>query len=194
MQTTTYTADDFVRDIVAAMEHDEWQAQRLTRAAMERACASPTLLNGYEKEMAEVLEFELLKTPKAAIKVFVLRSKFGAGVPHDHAGLWGCYAAHTNSYFMETYKVADPSGDRVDAVERRVMPPGEIRFMGKNAIHRVWAEEPCLLLTAYNGDLNALPRRIWDPVNGRVIQARSMWEERFKSGNGKLDLDLQDAP
>jgi hypothetical protein len=188
MQATTYTADEFARDVAAAMERDEWEAQRLTRAAMERACASPQLLAGYEREMASVLEFELLKTPKAAIKVFVLAPKFGLGVPHDHAGLWGCYAAHTNAYWMETYTEADVSGERVEPVERRLMPPGEIRFMGKKAIHRVWAEEPCLLLTAYNGDLNALPRRIFDRENGRVVRARSRWDERIS--DGKVDFDL----
>lgn len=188
MNVSMYTANEFVRDVTAAMEHDEWEAQRLTRAAMERACASEKLLAGYEREMASVLEFELLKTPRAAIKVFVLQSKFGLGVPHDHAGLWGCYAAHTNSYYMETYREADETGERVEAVERRLMPPGEIRFMGKKAIHRVWAEEPCLLITAYNGDLNALPRRIFDPENGTVIRERSRWQERITDGKVNFEL------
>lgn len=191
MKITAYTADEFARDVAAAMEHDEWEAQRLTRAAMERACASPTLLVGYENEMASVLEFELLKTPRAAIKVFVLQSKFGPGAPHDHAGLWGCYAAHTNSYYMETYREADETGELVEAVERRSMQAGEIRFMGKKAIHRVWSEEPCLLLTAYNGDLNGLPRRIFDQETGRVLRARSRWDERIS--DGKVDFNLRDA-
>ncbi len=189
MNAKTYTAKEFADEIAAAMEHDELEAQRLTKEAMLRACASPSLLDGYEEQMASVLEFELLKTPRAAIKVFVLKAKFGLGVPHDHAGLWGAYAAHTNSYFMETYR--ETEGERVEPVERRLMPPGEVRFMDKNAIHRVWADEPCLLLTAYNGDLNALPRRIFDLETGAVIRARSRWQERIN--DGKVNFNLQDA-
>jgi hypothetical protein len=93
VQATTYTADEFARDIAAAMEREELEARRLTRGAMERACASPDLLVGYEKQMASVLEFELLKTPRAAIKVFVLQSKFGLGVPHKRRAGRGGRAA-----------------------------------------------------------------------------------------------------
>jgi hypothetical protein len=191
MQATTYTAGDFVREIAAAMEHDEWEAQRRTSEVMKRACATPSLLDGYREQIAAVHEFELLKTPRAAIKVFILSPKLGLGVPHDHAGLWGCYAAHTNPFWMETYREADESEERVEPVERRLMQPGEIRFMGKQAIHAVWAEEPCLLLTAYNGDLNSLPRRIFDRENGRMIRGRSRWAERRK--DGKVNFDLSDS-
>ncbi len=189
MQATIYSASDFVRDITSAMEHAESDAQRLTAAAMTRACASPTLFREYEEQIAAVHEFELLKTPRAAIKVFILSSKLGQGIPHDHAGLWGCYAAHTNPYWMETFRDAD-SEERVEPVGRRLMQPGEIRFIGADTIHSVWAEEPCLLLTAYNGDLNALPRRIFDRENGRMIRGRSRWAERRKSG--AIDFDLSD--
>jgi hypothetical protein len=186
----TYTVGDFVRDITAAMEHDTAEAQRLTAAAMKLACASPTLFADYQEQIAAVHEFELLKTHRAAIKVFILSSKLGAGIPHDHAGLWGCYAAHTNPYWMETYREAD-SEERVQPLERRLMQPGEVRFVGTDTIHSVWAEEPCFLLTAYNGDLNALPRRIFDRENGRMIRGRSRWAERRK--NGGVDFDLSDV-
>jgi hypothetical protein len=192
METTTYLVDDFVRDILATMEHEGAKAQRLTREALERACASPALMQGHEERMAAVSEYEILKTPRAAIKIFILKPRKGSGgPPHDHAGLWGAYAAHTNAYWMETFREADPSGERVEAVERRLMPQGEIRFMGEKAIHRVFSEEPCLLLTVYNGDLNALPRRIWDTETGRVIRARSRWEERV-GADGKVNFDLPD--
>lgn len=189
MKVTTYTANDFVREVTNAMEHDESEAQRLTAEAMTRACESPTLFQEYEKQIAAVHEFELLKTPRAAIKIFILSSKLGQGIPHDHGGLWGCYAAHTNAYWMETFREAD-SEERVEPVERRLMQPGEIRFIDNHTIHSVWAEEPCLLLTAYNGDLNALPRRIFDRENGRMIRGLSRWAERRKSG--AVDFDLSD--
>jgi predicted metal-dependent enzyme (double-stranded beta helix superfamily) len=184
-----YSGVNFADDIAVAMEKSEEEARRLTEEAVRRAVASPRLLEGYEEEMATQLEFHLLQTPTAAIKVFALKAEHGLGVPHDHAGLWGCYGTHTGRYLMETYRPADPEGVCISPLERRLMEPGEIRFMETDAIHRVWAEEPSLVLTVYNGDLNALPRRIWDLDGDRVIRDRSRWDERMVDGKVLLDLD-----
>lgn len=186
----SYTAADFAHDVEIAMQKEGPEARRLTAEATARACAAPDLLAGYEEQMAERLEFHLLQTPGAAIKVFSLKPEVGLGVAHDHAGLWGCYAAHSSSgaYWMETYREADPEGTTVEPVERRLMEPGEIRFMEPDAIHRIWAEGPSIVLTTYNGDLNSLPRRIFDEASGTVVRARSRWEDRIVDGTVNFDL------
>jgi predicted metal-dependent enzyme (double-stranded beta helix superfamily) len=184
-----YTGTDFAHDISLAMQKAGDDARGLTADAVRRACSSPTLLDGYEDEMAAHLEFHLLQTPEAAIKVFALKPEHGLGVAHDHAGLWGCYASHHGSYWMETYRLVGPDGTDLEVIDCRLMEAGEIRFMEPDAVHRIWSEEPSAVLTVYNGDLNSLPRRIFNREDGRIIEAQSRWEERIVDGEVNFDLE-----
>jgi predicted metal-dependent enzyme (double-stranded beta helix superfamily) len=184
-----YAGTDFANDVAEAMQRDEADAKRMTAEATSRACASPVLFDGFEEELETKFEFHLLQTPEAAIKVFVLKPEHGAGAPHDHAGLWGCYAAWEGSFWMEGFKEADAEGESVEPIDRWVMEPGRIRLMEPVEIHNVWAHSArSVVLAAYNGDLNACKRRIWDRENHRVIRDQSRWEERVKDGKVHFDL------
>jgi tellurite resistance-related uncharacterized protein len=180
-----YTATDFARDIQLAMAQQEPQQQRIaTLAAVQRALCSAELLEPYAHQLQTHLEFHLLRTPEAAIKVFSMRPDHPLGPPHDHGGLWGCYATYSGELLMDFYTTIDPDGEHVVEKKHLRLPKGAWCFVEPEDIHRVWVREPTCVLTIYNGDLNSLVRRIYDLTNKRLIRDVSRWEERLRATGG----------
>lgn len=181
----TYTATDFARDIQLAMAQREPRQQRTaTIAAVQRALQSEELLESYAQELETHLEFHLLRTPEAAIKVFSMRPEHPLGPPHDHGGLWGCYATYCGALLMDFYRPIDPEGREIVESRHLRLPKGAWCFVEPEDIHRVWVREPTCVLTIYNGDLNSLVRRIYDLTNKRLIRDVSRWEERLQATGG----------
>jgi len=187
LETAAYTAEEFVADVLRAMESPA-QAQELAEVALKRALGSPILLSQYSGQMAERLEFHLVQRPQLAIKVFSMNPRQPKSPPHDHGGMWGLYGAYQGVLGMSFYRETENSSPQNPVLAEGVafrIRSGETVPVSPEAIHSVWAEaDNTVVLTIYNGDLNNTRRRIFDLSSSRVVQEISRWEERLQQGGG----------
>lgn len=181
----SYSGQVFAKEIADAMAAPTQAAQRSrTEEAVQKALASPTLLDDWAELAANHLEFHLLRTPRAAIKVFMMKPEHPKGPPHDHGGFWGCYATYSGYLHMDFYQTLPDQPEAVKMAKESAVLEGQWRFVEPDAIHQVWVAVPSIILTIYNGDLNSVPRRIFDTRNSRLLTARSDWEDRLQAGGG----------
>ena len=181
----SYRARDFAEEVGGAMRAGD-QAVEKTCEAVGRAIASAELLRGFESEMGK-LEFHLHRSPEFAIKVFSMNEKTPVSPPHDHGPFWGVYGVYEGTLGWAEFKVTEEAGGSANVHEARSMllRHGAVRTIEPTKVHAVWSPEKSIILTVYNGDLNSVPRRIFDPKKSIVVRERSDWEERLGRGEQK---------
>jgi predicted metal-dependent enzyme (double-stranded beta helix superfamily) len=180
-----YTAKEFSEEVVRAMRAGDRAIQE-TCSAVQNALASQNLFEGFEPEFGQ-LEFHLHRSPQLAIKVFCMNERTPVSPPHDHGPFWGVYGVYKGALGWAEFKVTEEGEEsaNVEEVGSTLLEQGTIRTILPTKVHAVWSPEESIILTVYNGDLNSVPRRIFDPRKSLVVRERSDWEERLGKGEGR---------
>ncbi len=146
---------------------------KAVRALLERTVGDPELLaKGLPGDTSR--EMELFEDETVSIWV----SRFEPGVvmpPHEHlmdAHIGVVSGGEKNLFFRE-------EEGRLVHVSDRVVQPGEVLSLGRDAIHGVTAagDRPCLALHIYLGPLMKVERRLFDWDSGRAVP---FTEENFE--------------
>jgi len=172
--------------ILAAIRAGGPDAAKKVEAIAKEAVKNPHLLDGFKEHWGR-MEYHTFRSPEYACKAFNFDGNMPAfSTVHDHAGFWAVYICYRGKMETKFYEEENPGVEPwpgLRELKHLVLNEGDAMILTPEDMHSVFSNTPgTMVLTYYNGDLNASVRRIYDMKNQVYIRDRSQWEARRKAG------------